>query len=98
MRRFRFVLCILLVGCGMSAAAHRVSPNSTSINAAGIFPPSMVFAVDTNNQLRHFDAASPGTILGTVPINGLRPGESILGIDFRPATGQLYGLGSSSQL
>jgi hypothetical protein len=31
-------------------------------------------------------------------ITGLQAGENILGIDFRPATGQLYALGSSSRL
>jgi hypothetical protein len=31
-------------------------------------------------------------------ITGLQPNERILGIDFRPATGELYGLGSSSRL
>lgn len=31
-------------------------------------------------------------------ITGLQSNEQILGIDFRPATGQLYGLGSSSRL
>ncbi len=31
-------------------------------------------------------------------ITGLQNNEQILGIDFRPATGQLYGLGSSSRL
>ena len=31
-------------------------------------------------------------------ISGLQSGETILAIDFRPATGQLYGLGSTSRL
>ena len=31
-------------------------------------------------------------------ISGLAAGESILGIDFRPATGQLYALGSANRL
>ena len=31
-------------------------------------------------------------------ITGLQEGERILGIDFRPATGELFGLGSSSRL
>jgi hypothetical protein len=33
-----------------------------------------------------------------VPITGLQPSESIVGIDFRPATGQLFGVGSTSRL
>ena len=31
-------------------------------------------------------------------ISGMQPGEALLAIDFRPATGQLYGLGSTSRL
>ena len=37
-------------------------------------------------------------VLGSASITGLQAGEIILAIDFRPATGQLYGLGSSSRL
>ena len=33
-----------------------------------------------------------------VKVTGLQPDESLLGIDMRPATGELYGLGSSSRL
>ena len=69
-----------------------------STNNAASFRPGTVFAVDTSNQLKHFDRATPGTIDGSVPISNLQPGENILGIDFRPATGQLYGLGSTSRL
>jgi hypothetical protein len=36
--------------------------------------------------------------VAVVKVSGLQPGEEILGVDVRPATGELYGLGSSSQL
>lgn len=36
--------------------------------------------------------------MNSATITGLQSGETILGIDFRPATGQLYGLGSNSRL
>jgi Domain of unknown function (DUF4394) len=45
-----------------------------------------------------FDSAAPGSILSGSFLTGLQSNETILGIDFRPATGQLYGLGSSSRL
>jgi hypothetical protein len=35
---------------------------------------------------------------GSIAITGLQAGESILAIDLRPATGQLYALGSTSRL
>lgn len=56
------------------------------------------FALTVTNQLIRFDARSPGTIQQTIPLTGLRPNEVLLAIDFRPATGFLYGLGSSNQI
>ncbi|GAB3169124.1 hypothetical protein GCM10027291_19120 [Telluribacter humicola] len=46
-------------------------------------------------ELNVKNTASP---LRTVSITGLQSGEKLLGIDFRPATGQLYGVGSTSRL
>lgn len=54
--------------------------------------------VSTTNQLLRFDSASPGTLGSTLTVTGLQAGESLEGIDFRPANGQLYGLGSSGRL
>jgi hypothetical protein len=59
---------------------------------------SPLVALSTNNQLLAFDSSAPGTIEGVLPITGLPSGESIVGIDVRPKTGQLYGLGSSNHL
>ena len=47
------------------------------------------------NTLYQFDTATPGTIQATPPITGLTAGDVIVGIDFRPADGQLYGLGAN---
>ncbi|HEX8323599.1 MAG TPA: DUF4394 domain-containing protein [Tepidisphaeraceae bacterium] len=52
----------------------------------------------SNNSLVEFDTDTPGTLTGSVAVSGLQAGESLLAIDFRPSTGQLYGLGSSSRL
>ena len=57
-----------------------------------------IYAVDNANNLLRFEVASPGTIDATTPITGLQSGETIRGIDFRPATAQLYALGSTSRL
>ncbi len=56
-----------------------------------------IFAVTSSNLLR-FDSATPGTIDSTMPLTGLGAGDNIFAIDFRPATGQLYGIGVSGQL
>ncbi|HVF57802.1 MAG TPA: DUF4394 domain-containing protein [Pyrinomonadaceae bacterium] len=57
-----------------------------------------VLGVNGTNQLLRFDSAAPQTITATTTVTGLQSGEAILGIDFRPATGQLYALGSTSRL
>ena len=56
------------------------------------------FSVNSTNQLVRFDTATPGTVSTIGTITGLQVGETILGIDFRPLNGQLYGLGSTSRL
>jgi hypothetical protein len=64
-----------------------------------ITQPATLYAIDvaTNNLVR-FNAANPSTIISSIPVTGLVGGDTILGIDFRPATGELFGLGSGSRL
>jgi hypothetical protein len=50
------------------------------------------------DQIVSFDSDSPGTLLSVRQITGLQTSETIKGIDFRPATGQLFALGSNSRL
>ncbi len=45
-----------------------------------------------NNHLISFSANTPGTLLSDVALSGLAAGEYVAGIDFRPATGELYGV------
>ena len=57
-----------------------------------------VYAVNVFRSLLKFDSAAPGTITSSTPITGLvgqNNFESVLAIDFRPATGQLYALGNA---
>jgi len=43
--------------------------------------------------LRFVNTTAPSVSLGTVPVTGLLPGEHLEGIDYRPSTGVLYGVG-----
>lgn len=61
--------------------------------------PDMVFyGLTASGQLAKYNAMAPGTAISSVAISGLQSGESVIAIDFRPATGELYGLGSTSRL
>jgi hypothetical protein len=70
--------------------------------ASFIVPASLhaepAYALNGRNLLIRFDTNTPGFTDGTTLIRGLQPGETLLGIDFRPATGGLYGLGSHSRI
>jgi hypothetical protein len=56
--------------------------------------PATVFAVESGtNKLVTFDTSAPGMLLTDVTISGLQGGEIIAGIDFRPATGELFAIG-----
>ena len=59
--------------------------------------PALLLGLTTGNTLVQFDSSTPGTVISTVAVTGLG-GDALVGIDFRPATGQLYGVGSSSRL
>lgn len=68
-------------------------------------PGSTTFALATQaglgaqrQRLIALDADNPGRLINDVPIQGLQAGETLKGIDFRPADGNLYGLGSTSRL
>lgn len=61
-------------------------------------PPLAAYAVADGTALLAFDRATPGRATAALGIAGLQPGEQIVGIDVRPATGQLFALGSTTQL
>jgi len=57
--------------------------------------PATVFGVNDNNGLFSFDSATPSTLSAVTAITGLGAGELIKAMDFRPATGELYGVAIS---
>lgn len=69
-----------------------------SSTQTGEMRPETVYAVTSSNQLLTFNAGRPGAPSGAKKVSNLAAGENLLGIDFRPADGKLYGLGSSGRL
>lgn len=53
--------------------------------------PAVIYGLTTNNELVRFDSATPGTVSTPVAVTGLGASEQLVGIDFRPRTGQLIG-------
>ena len=56
---------------------------------------AVAYTVNAANMLQIFNPTTVGTIVSKA-ITGLGMGETILGIDFRPATGQLFGLATTT--
>ncbi|RYZ41579.1 MAG: DUF4394 domain-containing protein [Myxococcaceae bacterium] len=64
-------------------------------------PPQMVgdvVALTASGKLVSFNRATPTTLVGSATVTGLPAGESLLGIDYRPADSQLYGLTSGGKI
>ncbi len=57
-----------------------------------------IVALAAGNNLLTFNSGTPGTIASSTMVTGLGGGESLLGIDFRPLTGQLYGVTNGSRI
>lgn len=58
----------------------------------------LIYAVDVFVNLYTFDSLSPNTVSAPIGITGLTGqagGESVIGLDFRPANGQLYAFGNA---
>ena len=56
---------------------------------------AVLYGYTASDNLVRFDSSAPGTILQTLPVTGTVGGESLHGIDFRPATGELYGINAT---
>jgi hypothetical protein len=76
----------------LTALAGIVAALALWPSAANAMPAAGITAT---GDLAIFDTTAPATILGRHPITGLQPGEIIVAIDARPATGGLYGLAIS---
>lgn len=68
------------------------------VDQPGMAPEVSFTALIDGNRLAKFDARELNTPMDLLDISGLENGENIISIDFRPATGQLYGLSSESRL
>jgi Domain of unknown function (DUF4394) len=79
----------------------RLLPALVVLVLAGATPASAAttfVALTPGDQLVGFDRATPGDPSAPVAITGLQGSEDVLGIDFRPATGQMYGVTSAGQV
>ncbi|HEY2156763.1 MAG TPA: DUF4394 domain-containing protein [Isosphaeraceae bacterium] len=84
-----------------SPPRHRSRPRSSRPAVEGLEGRTLlstILALTSNDSLLTFDSAAPASVSGVLAITGVPSGESIVAIDFQPATGQVFGLGSKSHL
>lgn len=80
-----------------SACVRAVSAAGVLVFACGA-PAEPVAGLTTDNRIVLFNHATPGTIMTTLNVTGLQQGETLLGIDQRPVSGELFAMGSSNRL
>jgi hypothetical protein len=83
-----FILSLYLYSCD----DHRVPPTGPSL------PDRIFYALSDNNQLHEINIRNTAAPLRSFAVTGLEQGDMLKGIDFRPATGQLYAISSMNNL
>ncbi len=74
--------CLGLIALGLSTGAARAQ------TAYGLLTASA-----TDQRLVTFEVTAPGTFTAATPITGLGPGQTLVGLDSRPNTGEVFALG-----
>lgn len=85
-------LAFILVLSMYSCDDHRVPPAGPSL------PDRIFYALSDNNQLHEINIRNTAAPLRSFAVTGLEQGDMLKGIDFRPATGQLYAISSMNNL
>jgi len=83
------------------SAAVTVAAAVTMFDLLSVANPAAAVSLtglDLQNNLVFFDSSTPGTVAGRVAITGLQTGESLIGIDYRPSTSGLFGVGTSNRV
>src|SRR4051794_24251289 len=73
---------------------------ATAIASAALLAPAahaVPLVVTDGSSLVTFDTDAPN-LTSSVAVTGMQPGETLVGIDQRPSTGQLYGFGNSNRV
>ena len=100
--RIALVLAPLAIAAGCATHAPMSSMSSASPMSPAAMPqsqrPETVYAVTVANTLVSFNAGAPGKLVSSARLTGFAPGETVAGIDFRPANGKLYAITNAGRL
>jgi hypothetical protein len=88
-------IALALTACGSDNDDDVMTPPVTT-------PPALsagdVFVLTASNRLVSFDRTTPATVRTNVAISGLQSGDTLVGIDVRPADGKLYAVSTGARL
>lgn len=87
----------LRLGAGVALGSLLLAACATTPQAPAPWGPD-VLGLTASGKLIGFNHGQPGEVQRSVAISGLASGEKIVAIDFRPADGALFGLGSAGDL
>jgi hypothetical protein len=97
-RKTLIALAAMLAAAGLVACGGSDDDDDDNDNTP---PPQAVgdtIALTASGRIVSFNRAAPATLVGTVAVSGLISGETLLGIDIRPADGRVHALASSGTL
>ena len=57
-----------------------------------------IYGLTDDNRIVRFNSDAPGHVLHTITVQGLQQGETLVGIDVRPAGDALYAVGTSNRI
>ncbi|WP_273454608.1 DUF4394 domain-containing protein [Nevskia ramosa] len=96
------IAALTMAGCAdqFDSVATPVDPGTPPIDPGTppVDPVATVFGIRGGAELVRFSPDSPATVTSIGAISGLGAGETILGIDFRPADGNLYAVTSAGRV
>jgi hypothetical protein len=92
LRRIAALAVGLSIAFGAAASAAPQSHRNPDLSPGRL----TAYVTTDQNQLISFNVRKPDQLLSIRNISGLPAGVSLVGIDFRPKTGDLYGIGSNS--
>jgi hypothetical protein len=85
-------IALTLSACGSSDDHDDLLPDPPAAEAGD------TVLLTASNKLVSFNLDTPATLRTTLAVTGLQAGEVLHGIDYRPADGMLYGVGSTGRL
>jgi hypothetical protein len=91
------IILFVLLGT-LALITFSCNDDNESSNSMPMAPDVNLTALTNTNSIVKYNAKNLTTPTSTTTISGLPTGEKIISIDYRPATGQLYALGTSSRL